>query len=232
VVVRRSLNQFAAVNISIKLGEISKLAGIIVAALGGLGIGYHFGAQHEEPSSLFAAAAPLNYYFSELSFSEVENTKASLDGLCQRFRTEIWVKRLADQKSCATVTGREPRSEPHIKETIANLERGINEFAGTSQQVEVAQDLLLTLRRAKEFDRWVQVYLTALYEQPTHRVVARFAREALEVAKLCGREQEVLIGLGHVEEIPVDFEGKLQIQAALQDRKGSLAVNDRRASGL
>jgi hypothetical protein len=74
--------------------------------------------------------------------------------------------------------------------------------------------------------------LTALYEQPTHRVVARFAREALEVAKLCGREQEVLIGLGHVEEIPVDFEGKLQIQAALQDHKGSLAVNDRRASGL
>jgi hypothetical protein len=215
-----------------KLEDISKLAGIIVAALSGLGVGYHFGAQRDESSSLFAASPPLDYYCSEPSFSEVENTKAGLDGLCQQFRMEIWVKRLADQKSCAAATGREPGSEPHIKETITSLERGMKEFSETSQQVDVAQDLLLTLKKAKEFDRWVQVYLTALYEQPTHRVVARFASEALEVAKLCGREREVLIGLGHVEEIPVDFEGKLQIQAALHDRKGNLAVNERRVSGL
>lgn len=145
---------------------------------------------------------------------------------------EIQAKRIADERAVSTATGLKPGLEPHIQETIAELKRGINEFAGTSQQLDVAQDLLLALKTAKEFDGWLQVYLTALYEQPTHPVVARFASEAVQVANLCGREQEVLIGLGHVAEIPVEFEGKPRIQAALRERKGNFAVDDRRAAGL
>jgi hypothetical protein len=214
-------------NIEVSLRNAVKLGSFVLAALACLGTGYYLGSQREESGSSLAPGTgpPLDYYFSQPSFSEVEDAKATLDGLCQRFRTEISARRVADQQSRDAASGLEPGSEPHIKNAITELERGMHEFAGTSQQLDVAQDLLQALKKGKQFDHWVDVYLAALYEQPTHPVVARLANEAVLVAKLCGREREVITGLTHVEEIPGDFAGKSQVQAALNSARGRLAAN-------
>lgn len=205
--------------------KMIKLAWLLSMGLTGVALGYHFGVQR-------GREIPLEYYYSQSSFSEVQNTKACLDGLCEKFRTEIQARRLADQQMCAPPQGAEADSEPHISQVIADLERGVDEFAGTEQQLEIAQELFLALKKAKKFDRWVSVYLTALYRQPTHFIVARLASEALLTGRLCGREPEVITGLHHVETIPFDFEGKALVQAALRSQAGHFTADAGRALEL
>lgn len=203
---------------------------LLVAVVAGLGLGFQLGTRRDLASYLaLETVPPLDYYSSQASFSEVENTKASLAGLCQRFRTEVREKRVADHLSPAG-SRVEPGAEVHLDDAIAALERGVNEFAGTTQQIDLAQDLLLALKKSKQFNRWIDVYLTALYKQPTHPVVGSLAKEALNMAGNCGREREVLAGLRHIEEIPVDFEGKAEVQTALRQHEGSLATNERLSS--
>ncbi len=205
-------------------GKMIKLVRLLAMGLAGVAVAYHFGVQR-------GREIPLEYYYNQPSFSEVRNTKAYLDGLCQKFRTEIQQRRLADLQRGAQRrgTGTEPHSEPHISQTIAELDRAMDEFAGTAQQVEIAQELLLALKKARKFDRWVSVYLTALYKQPTHYVIARLANEALVKGRLCGREGEVVVGLHHVEAIPFDFEGKATVQAALRSQQRHFTADARRA---
>ncbi len=197
-----------------------KLAWLLGMGLTGVALGYHFGVQR-------GREIPLEYYYNQPSFSEVQNTKACLDGLCEKFRTEIQERRLADQQRWAQRHSADANSEPHISHVIADLERGVDEFAGTAQQLEIAQELLLALKKAKEFDRWVSVYLAALYRQPTHFIVARLASDALLAGRLCGREPEVMAGLHHVEAIPFDFDGKALVQAALRSQAGHFTADAR-----
>ena len=68
---------------------------------------------------------------------------------------------------------------------------------------------------AGRFDRCVEVYLKALYEHPTSSFVTGFAREAIRVGRLAGREGEILAGLRHVSAIPLDFQGKDILNTAL-----------------
>jgi hypothetical protein len=93
----------------------------------------------------------------------------------------------------------------------------MTEFGGTDQEVYVAEDLLCALKRREQFDRWVLVYLKLLYEHPTHPVVSQLASQALAVSKLAGREHEVLAGLRHMHTIPLDFPGKSQVEAILNE---------------
>jgi hypothetical protein len=148
------------------------------------------------------------------SFSRIENTKKNLETLCLRLRLEIQSKIVANGKS--GVRERSAQSEePSPNEAIKDLELGMREFQGTDQQLDLAQELLLALKRLKSFDRWTDVYLKVLYEHPTHRVVSLFANEAVDVSRLAGRQEDVLAGLRHVAAIPLDFEDKDRIEAAL-----------------
>jgi len=156
----------------------------------------------------------LEYYLSQDSFSEAENTKATLEALCQRFRTEIQAKRLADHQSVAQASTYNPISEPHLTNAIADLDQAMREFSGTEQEMEIAQDLLLALKKAGRYDRWLDVYLTALYEHPTLPVVSRFAGDALVIGKRCGETKRVRAGLDHLLEIPFDFKGRESIESA------------------
>jgi hypothetical protein len=168
---------------------------------------------------------PIEYYSNEESFSEVENAKAVLEGLCQRFRIEIQARRVASQRPGFEASGGRVTSEQHLESTVADLEKGMAEFIGTDQQLAVIRDLLFTLKKTKQFDRWTEVYLQALYEHPTHPVVADLAEEAIFISGLCGREKAVGTGLSHVNQIPFSFPGKGRIQAAITLPK-SLAINE------
>jgi len=189
---------------------------VVVALLSAGGVGYHLAAERKDSGSWLALerTPPLEYYATQESFSEVENTKSSLEALCLRFRTAVRAKRVADREANVRSCGAGAASEPHLDSAIADLEQGMSEFAGTDQELDVAEDLLLALKMAKQFDRWVDVYLKALYEHPTHRVVARLARDAASIANQCGREQNVLAGLLYMRSIPMEFQGNSRREAA------------------
>lgn len=110
-------------------------------------------------------------------------------------------------------------SELHAEDAIRDLELGVEEFEGTEEESSCAQDLFSELRRAGRFDRGVEVYLKALYEHPTHPFVARFAKDAMAVARRAGREAEVLAGLRHLSAIPLNFEGKNAVEAVVAVRE-------------
>jgi hypothetical protein len=141
---------------------------------------------------------------------------------------EVQTRRLAGVNSASSVgvTGFSPQQ--HISEAIADLDWGMNEFAGTEQELYLAQELLLALKSANRFDRWFQVYLKILYEHPTHPVVAGFIDSAVQMSQVAGHEEEVLEGLRYLNLIPIEFQGKEKVQTALmrEEQKKGLAHNE------
>src|SRR5262249_34183237 len=117
--------------------KLKQFGWTILLALAAGGAGYYLGARQEDSITwLSAKTIPrLDYCITQESFSEIENTKAVLEGLCAEFRTEVQSKRVRDHNSgsAAPATQRvlEPGSEPHLENAIADLERGIREFSGT-----------------------------------------------------------------------------------------------------
>ena len=155
----------------------------------------------------------LDYFITQHSFSEIENAKASLEALCRRYRAEVQARRLLDERSAGGRQG--PTREPRLSGTIKVLERGMKEFEGTQQQLGISEELLLALRAAKLYDRWMSVYLRTLYEHPTYPTATVFAKDAMVIGKVLGREDEVLRAFRHLKEIPFDFLHKSKIQTLL-----------------
>jgi hypothetical protein len=192
---------------------------------------------HMENSGTFLAAKslpPLDYVVVPESFSRIENARQTLQGLCSRLRLEMETRlceqgRLRLQKEAPTET-----LKAQMNRIIRDLEDGMKEFEGTDQQLYVAEDLLCVLKREKRFNRWVELYLQAVYEQPMHPIVARFAAEAVHIGKLAGREDEVIAALTQLSNIPVNFQGKIKIEAVLISAKTAnpLAVTAGPASWL
>jgi len=126
---------------------------MILIAMAAGGIGYLLGAQRENSLARLEenTISPLDYYMTQESFSEVENAKANLEGLCARFRTEFQTKWVADHESGTNSLLNSPVSEQLLETAIADLARGVKEFAGTDQELEVAQDLLFALKASELF---------------------------------------------------------------------------------
>jgi len=172
----------------------------------------------------------MDYFFSPQSFSEIENAKALLDGLCVRVVAEIRAKLLTSTLA-ASKSNRSANAlrEPPISEAIKELEAAAEEFKGTPQELRVTQDLLSALKRAKLYDRWIEVYLNALYQHPTHELVGRLANVAVVVSKAAGRGEDLQNGFKHLSSIPFDFDVKQPIKAALIElsTESQFVQNDR-----
>ena len=208
-----------------KTGEISKFGlfvwSVILILIAGGG-GYWLRAQRTcEAFGLSADSIPdLDYLIGPESFSRIKNAKNTLQGLCIQLLFQAENRRFAAEHLLAgTRTASWQTSNPHWESAIRDLERGMQEFEGTQQEAEVAQDLFSELKKAGRFDRCVELYLKVLYEHPTHPFVARFAKDAVGVGRLVGREEEVLAGLRHLSAIPLEFEGKDTVEAALIEAK-------------
>jgi len=189
--------------------------------------GYWLHGQSEESGSFAAAKSlpQLEYLIVPESFSRVENTRKTLEGLCARLRLEVQGRLWMQKRAPAQPGASREVSKTSLEGIIRDLEREIKEFAGTDEELYLVEDLFCVLKRAERFDRWVDLYLKALYEHPMHPVVARFAREAVSMGKAAGRQNEVLSGLTHLGAIPCDFEGKAKVSAVLVDanRRNQLA---------
>ena len=171
-----------------------------------------------------ASAVPgFEYLSPPESYSRIENTKRNLQTLCARLRLE------AERDLLAESTGggqTHPLNQSrHLETAIGELERGLREFRGTEQEIEVAQDLFPILKSAGRFERWTQVYLQIVHERPTHPTVGRLAKEALAIARVSGREPQVLAAFEHLRTSPFDSENKEKIETALAEAKPNLVSN-------
>jgi hypothetical protein len=149
------------------------------------------------------------------SFSRIENTKEDLRALCTRLQMEMELRLVEFTRLRAQdgVSAAVPKAR--LEGIIQDLESEVNEFEGTDQELDLAEDLLRVLKTAERSDLWVKLYLKALYEHPTHRIVDLFADQAIPMGRLAGREDEVVAGLKHLVSIPLNFRAKDKVETIL-----------------
>jgi hypothetical protein len=204
-----------------QIRQAGPLIGAVILILIGGGGGYWLRAQRTGEVSLAEAASipSLDYLIGPESFSKIKNARSCLQGLCTRLRLQVESRRFFAEHLPGRPAGSKQSAELHADGAIRDLELGVQEFEGTGEESSCAQDLFSELKRAGRFDRCVEVYLKALYEHPTHPFVARFAEDAMAVARCAGREEEVLAGLRHLSAIPLNFEGKNAVEAIVAERE-------------
>ena len=198
---------------------VHALIGAVLLVLIAGGFGYYLRA-FGEPAIWTLAAREIpavGYFVSTLSFSEVAEAKALLEASADQIIQEL---RERPGAGVARVNARViPRGEgsnsPYTR-AVRDLESRIEEFKGTAQEIVLSQEMLWLLWRESQYDRFVEVYLNTLYEHPTAGLVGRFAGKALQGSRIVGREQEMLQAFRQVTSIPLEFESKRQVMAALE----------------
>jgi len=156
----------------------------------------------------------LEYFVPAQSFSEVENTKGILQALADQFLYEVSDSRAQNMTRSPTTGQNGAVREARLGDTIQALEHAIQEFKGTAQEWLVVQHLLLALKKAGLDDRWLEVYLDALYRHPTHELIGRFATDAVKISRSAQREAEVINAFRHLNTIPFEFDVRRQVEAA------------------
>jgi hypothetical protein len=197
--------------------KISQAVCVLLVSVSAGCVGYWLRGQAEGAGTFLAAKAmpQLDYVAEPDSFSRIENARGSLEALCARLRLEIETRLFEEGRLSLQARVSTRMQEARLERIVRDLEDGMNEFDGTDQKIYIAEDLLSVLKREERFNRWVEVYLAALYEHPTHPVISYLAGEAVRIGKLAGREDQVVAALTHVSGIPWDFQGKDKIDAAL-----------------
>ena len=188
------------------------LVWVLLLTVGAGWTGYRVHQTEEVASSSpVEAIPPIEFLAGPESFSRVHNTKSTLEGLCLRLRLEAETKLTAIMQEPSAFTQRRQALEALIQQ----LEAGMHDFEGTEQELEFAQDLFVAYKCTEQVDRWLDLYLNLAYRHPMHPVPLRLAQEALVLGTQAGRQQEVLQALRHLEAIPLEFEGKDKVAAAL-----------------
>lgn len=172
-------------------------AAVLLASFTGA-IGYYSGATSDRPVTELPrdAFVASEYLVSSEAFSEVERVHAMLDALAMRYVEQA--QRLMVQDYLSR-TGRDPvarrQSNHRMFSAVGLLEEGIAEFRGTKQELLLVPTFLYALKREGLYDRWLDTYLDTLYRHPTAVKVANSATEAMRIARVIGREQELAFGI-------------------------------------
>jgi hypothetical protein len=185
-------------------------------AAGGAG-GFLLRAQKTDGSMVLSlkAAVQEEYLASQDSFSRVRNTRNTLDALSARYGIEIMEALWTYEQLPKGSESERKEAGQVLQRIIQSAEAAVQEFEGTAQQLQVTQSLLLALQRAGRYDRWMEVYLKALHEYPTHPFAARLATDALKYSQLAGQQEEVLQALSYIRAFDSAFAETAEIQAAL-----------------
>jgi hypothetical protein len=198
---------------------------LVSAATGAAG--FYAGVMRETGATRLArgATVPLDYLAASESFSEVENARATLEGLAARYADA------AQSLIAEGIMRRSPNfelsqtdSKRPLAAAINLLDEVIPEFQGTDMELQLLQPLLYALKQERRHDRWLDVYLDALYRHPTHRVVADLAAEAVVISQAAGREAEFTTALRHLSGIPVNSLDKSRIELSLLRVGASIQV--------
>lgn len=198
-----------------KLKRVALL--FLVSAVTGW-VGYYVGVMRESSATHMprGATVALDYLASAKSFSEVEHARAVLDALAARYAGKaqgLIVQEIMSRNPNFGI--RQSSPELPMVEAIKMLDEVIPEFRGTGVELQLLQPLLYALKQERFYDRWLDVYLDALYRHPTHEMVSSLAEEAVGISQAVGRERELTTGIRYVSGIPLDFPTKSRIENSL-----------------
>ena len=189
----------------------------LVSAVTGL-VGYYIGVMREPSATSMprGATVALDYLVSAKSFSEVEHARAVVDALAARYVENAQGLITGQIRSRNPNFGiRQSSSERPMVAAIKMLDEVIPEFRGTGVELRLLQPLLFALKQERLYERWLDVYLDALYRHPTDEMVSSLAEEAVVISQVVGREPELTAGLGYVSGIPLSFPTKSRIEHSL-----------------
>ena len=205
----------------------------VVLSLVSGGAGYGLRARKTDGSLVLSARDVIqeDYLAPPDSYSRVKNTINSLAGLCTRIRLGIQESALAYDTLVGHGEGPSAQAALVLERATRKGETALRDFEGTDQQLYVLKDLLHLLERARQFNRWTQLYLAAVCEHPTHPVVSQLARQAITISKQAGQQKQVLDALRSLATLPGKFEGKDQIGAALTAESGCFAQLESKPEG-
>jgi len=177
-------------------------------------VGYYIGVMRETSATHMSRGAPvaLDYLASANSFSEVEHARSVLDALATRYVEQaqgLITRQIMSRNPNYGV--RKSSSERPMVAAIKILDEVIPEFRGTGVELQLLQPLLYALKQEKSYDRWLDVYLDALYRHPTHEMVSNLTEQAAVISQAVGRERELTTGLRYVSGIPLNFPTKSRI---------------------
>lgn len=189
----------------------------LVSAVTG-GVGYYIGVMRETSATNMprGATVPLDYLVSSKSFSEVEDARAVLDALAVRYvenAQALMVREIMSRNPSFKI--RLSSSERPMVAAIKMLDEALPEFRGTGVELRLLQPLLYALKQERLYDRWLDVYLDALYRHPTDQMVSSLTEEAVVISQAVSRERELSTGLRYVSGIPLNFSTKSRIKHSL-----------------
>ena len=178
--------------------------GVGLALLLAGALGYAAGVR--QGGGWLASAGPrssgVDYLLAPRTFSEIENTRALLDAQCRAFILSIRTRYIAQHPEDSAQAVRE------LEATIAQLQRG-------PEMLPLQEELLWFLKKNGQSERWLQLYLEVLYEDPTDSLIGRFAEDARKFARGTAREPELLQGFQNLSAMPIRSEARDRVQAVL-----------------
>jgi hypothetical protein len=205
-------------NFATHYGPKVRRALLLAACFAMVGAAGYVCGRSQEGSSLtlpLQKRIPLSFYATESSFSEVENTKATLEALCTELLTELRLK----------YDGRQLVREGPYSGSLAyvlragdaemELEKAIQQFQGTEQEGALVNELLYLLNRRERYERWLEVYVRFLYARPIDPIAGRHARRALTISHSIGREDELMRALEWLLQNELNSPSKTEIQAEI-----------------
>lgn len=154
---------------------------------------------------------PVDHFLWWESFSEVEQTRSLLDALCRHAIAEVRAKYLDNRMMPAPTTEASVRSaERSLANAIEEMDRRIEEFAGTEQRLVLQLERLRLLRRSGKEDAWLDGFLELFYQRPTNPLVLSLVDQALLSAKSLHREAELQAALENHHRIPHELRPNLR----------------------
>jgi tetratricopeptide (TPR) repeat protein len=194
------------------------LVSTILLAVGAGGLsGYFLRAQKAESSLVVSVQDVINaeYLAPPDTFSRIKNTRNALDSLSTRVQIGISDALMAYKQNPRNNESEKKKAEQVLERAIQAGEAAMQEFEGTGQQLGITHLFLRVLREAGQFNRWLEVYTSALYIHPTDLALCHLAGDAVKISRAAGQQQQVIEALRYALAFPADFAGRAEVQAAL-----------------
>lgn len=192
-------------------------------------VGYYQGALRETSvmQMPLGVTVALDQVVSAESFSEVEQARAVLDALARRYveRAQGLIAQEVMTRNTHSHARQTAEGQP-ILTAIKLLDEAIPEFRGTGAEPQLLWSLLFALRQERLYDRWLDVYLDVLYRHPTDDVVSAFAEDAVAISQAAGRASELISGLHHLNEIPLNYVARVKVERSLDRLCANHQVTD------
>lgn len=146
------------------------------------------------------------------SFSEVARAKGNLRRVSGELIAALQMQRLKN----ASARGMEDHEKAgRLLESIEEFTEARQELVGTPYESVLLHKLLDLLRDADQQERWLDLYLSFLYEHPMDELVGRLADDAVVIARRTNREPQLMKALQFVGTIPLTFATQRQVETAL-----------------